>query len=130
MQILYPRCCGLDVHKASIAACILVYKDQGEPEIRRRTFSTFTKDLVRLKMWLSSSKVSQVALESTGVYWKPVWNILEPGPFQLMLVNPQHFHAIPGCKTDPKDSRWLAELLSYGLLRPSFVPHRSGSCGI
>jgi len=122
MQILYPRCCGLDVHKASIAACILVYKDQGEPEIRRRTFSTFTKDLVRLKMWLSSSKVSQVALESTGVYWKPVWNILEPGSFQLMLVNPQHFHAIPGCKTDPKDSRWLAELLSYGLLRPSFVP--------
>ena len=122
MQILYPRCCGLDVHKASIAACILVYKDQGEPEIRRRTFSTFTKDLVRLKMWLSSSKVSQVALESTGVYWKPVWNILEPGSFQLILVNPQHFHAIPGCKTDPKDSRWLAELLSYGLLRPSFVP--------
>ena len=88
MQILYPRCCGLDVHKASIAACILVYKDQGEPEIRRRTFSTFTKDLVRLKMWLSSSKVSQVALESTGVYWKPVWNILEPGSFQLILVNP------------------------------------------
>lgn len=122
MQILYSRCCGLDVHKASISACILVYKDGGEPEVRRRTFSTFTKDLIRLKMWLTSSKVSQVALESTGVYWKPVWNILEHGSLQLMLVNPQHFHAIPGCKSDPKDSRWLAELLSYGLLRPSFVP--------
>jgi transposase len=122
MQILYPRCCGLDVHKASISACILVYKDNAEPEVRRRTFTTFTKDLVRLKMWLTSSKVNQVALESTGVYWKPVWNILEHGSLQLMLINPQHFHAIPGCKTDPKDSRWLAELLSYGLLRPSFVP--------
>jgi len=122
MQILYSRCCGLDVHKASISACILVYQDGGEPEVRRRTFSTFTQDLIRLKMWLTSSKVSQVALESTGVYGKPVWNILEHGSLQLMLVNPQHFHAIPGCKTDPKDSRWLAELLSYGLLRPSFVP--------
>lgn len=125
MQILYRRCCGLDVHKASISACILIHREPGsEPEVRRRTFATFTKDLIQLKRWLVASKVTHVAMESTGVYWKPVWNVLEGARYQLLLVNPQHFHGIPGRKTDRKDSHWLAELLSYGLLRPSFVPAR------
>ncbi|MFN3325898.1 MAG: transposase, partial [Bryobacteraceae bacterium] len=114
MQILYRRCCGLDVHKASISACILIHREPGsEPEVRRRTFATFTKDLIQLKRWLVASKVTHVAMESTGVYWKPVWNVLEGARYQLLLVNPQHFHGIPGRKTDRKDSHWLAELLSY-----------------
>lgn len=124
MQTIYHRCCGLDVHKASIAACIRIGKDSADPELRKRQFQTFTSDLLRLKVWLTASKVTHVAMESTGVYWQPVWNILEEGRFQLLLVNPQHFHALPGRKTDPKDSAWLAELLSYGLLRSSFVPPR------
>jgi transposase len=124
MEILYHRCCGLDVHKATISACIRVVQEDGQVDIRSRTFSSFTTDLVRLKVWLTASRVTHVAMESTGVYWKPVWNVLEPGRFELMLVNPQHFHGLPGRKTDRKDSEWLAELLSCGLLRPSFVPPR------
>jgi len=119
MQVLYPRCCGLDVHKASLAACILVYNDSGEPEVRRRTFTTFTKDLVRLKIWLTSSKVTRVALESTDVHWKPVWNILERGPFQLRLVNPPAFPHHTGAQDGSQ-----RQPLAGRLLRPSFVPRQ------
>lgn len=123
MQTLYRRCCGLDVHKASISVCVLIDREGREPEQRQRTFQTYTEDLLRLKTWLTQCRVTHVAMESTGVYWKPVWNVLEEGKFEkLLLVNPQHFHGVPGQKTDPKDSRWLTELLSCGLLRASFVP--------
>ena len=88
----------------------------------QHTFETYTDDLVRLRTWLTRCKVTHAAMESTGAYWKPVWNILEPGKFEKLLVNPQHFHGLPGQKIDPNDSRWLAELLSYRLLRASFVP--------
>jgi transposase len=122
MQLLYNRCCGMDIHKASITVCVLIQRQGHEPEYRKRTFESFTDDLVRLRRWLAQCKVTHLAMESTGVYWKPVWNVLEEGPWEMLLINPQHFHGIPGEKTDPKDSRWIAELLAHGLLRPSFVP--------
>jgi transposase len=102
MRIVYPRCCGLDVHKRSISACLLIpNKDGGtQPEIRR--FGTVTRDLLELCDWLASNEVTHVAMESTGVYWKPVWNILEAN-FTILLVNAQHVKAVPGRKTDAKD---------------------------
>lgn len=120
MEVIYSRCCGLDVHKKKIAACILV----AEGRQRQRTVATFgtmTAHLKRLREWLAEHGVTQVAMESTGVYWKPVWNILQDG-FQLLLVNPRHMKAVPGRKTDVKDCEWIAQLLQHGLLRASFVP--------
>lgn len=122
MQTLYRRCCGLDIHKASISACIGIDRESGPPEQRQRTFETFTRDLVRLRTWLTPCQVTHMAMESTGVYWKPAWNVLEEGSFQMLLINPQHLHGLAGQKTDPKDRSWIAELLSCGLLRASFVP--------
>lgn len=124
MQVVYRRCCGLDVHKASITACVLVLGEQGERDVRKKEFGTHLKELIRLKMWLYSSKVEQVAMESTGVYWKPVWNVLE-GNFPLLLANPYHMKNIPGRKTDQNDAEWIADLLAHGLLRASFVPPRA-----
>ena len=123
MQILYSRCCGMDVHKDSVTACVLVYSDSPEPQVRKKEFSTHSKGLGTLRLWLFSQKVTHVAMESTGVYWKPVWQALE-GHFQLILANPQQVKNIPGQKTDARDSQWLAELLAHGLIRPSFVPPR------
>jgi len=123
MQILYSRCCGIDVHKDSVTACVLVYSDTPEPQVRKKEFSTHSKGLGSLRLWLFSQKVTHVAMESTGVYWKPVWQALE-GHFQLILANPQQVKNIPGQKTDARDSQWLAELLAHGLIRPSFVPPR------
>lgn len=123
MKVVYRRCCGLDVHKDSITACVLLLDDQGRREARTKEFRTYWKDLQRLKLWLYSSKIECVAMESTGVYWKPVWNVLE-GHFPLLLANPYHMHNIPGRKTDQKDSEWIADLLAHGLLRASFVPPR------
>jgi transposase len=120
MEVLYPRCCGLDVHKSSIAACALL-REQGRIRTERRRFTTMTQDLQELAAWLRQLQVTHVAIESTGVYWKPVWNILE-GHFTIILANAQHVKNVPGRKTDAKDSEWIAELVQHGLLRSSYVP--------
>ena len=123
MRILHERCCGLDVHKASIAACALVM-DKGKTDEEIRRFGTMTQDLKALAGWLSEKEIRHVAMESTGVYWKPVWNVLEDGGFQLLLANAHEVKIVPGRKTDQKDSQWIAELHQHGLLRHSFVPPR------
>lgn len=123
MQILYSRCCGIDVHKDSVTACVCVYSDAPEPEVRKKEFATHHKALGNLRLWLFAQKVTHVAMESTGVYWKPVWQVLE-GHFQLILANPYQVKNIPGRKTDARDSQWLAELLAHGLIKPSYVPPR------
>src|SRR5438093_6967041 len=116
MEIMYECCCGLDVHAKTVVAC-LIKQDQKE----RRTFSTMTDDLLVLSDWLVSEGCTQVAIESTGVYWKPVFNILE-GVLEVVLVNARHVKAVPGRKTDVRDCEWLADLLRHGLLRASFIP--------
>jgi len=122
MQVVYDRCCGLDIHKKLIVACVLSRTPQGvQKEIR--TFSTMLSDLFRLRDWLKASDCQVVAMESTGVYWKPIWNVLEE-ELELLLVNAQHIKAVPGRKTDTKDAEWIADLLQHGLLRASFVPPR------
>jgi transposase len=113
----------LDVHKDSVTACLLVFNDKGEKETRRREFGTYWKQLQQLRWWLSACRVTHVAMESTGVYWKPVWNVLR-GYFQLLLANPYFVKNIPSEKTDPKDAAWIADLLAHGLIRPSLVPPR------
>jgi transposase len=118
MQVVQEVCCGLDVHKKSVTACVLWAAGRRR---QTREFGTFTKDLLELAAWLRVCGVTQVALESTGVYWKPEWNLLE-GQFEVLLVNAQHIKAVPGRKTDQKDSEWIADLLQHGLLRASFVP--------
>jgi transposase len=121
MRIVYARCCGLDVHKKSVSACLLTPDDQGGTQQQIRRFGTMTRDLLELSDWLASNQVTHVARESSGVYWKPVWNIFE-GIFTVLLVNAQHVQAVPGRKTDAKDCQWIADLLQHGLLRGSFVP--------
>ena len=121
MHVVYPYCCGLDVHKKTITACLLSAGAGGKGQHEIRRFGTMTRDLLALADWLQSQQVTHVAMESTGVYWKPVWNILE-GQFEVVLVNAQHIKAVPGRKTDIKDCQWIAELLQHGLLRGSFVP--------
>lgn len=116
MEVMHEVCCGLDVHKRSIAACLRKGKAS---EVR--TFGTVTKELLELYDWLSENECRHVAMEATGVYWKPVYNILESG-FDLMLVNAKHIKAVPGRKTDVRDAEWIAQLLQHGLLQPSFVP--------
>jgi len=122
MEIVHPRCCGLDVHKKTVVACVLLSQPDGSVDRQVRTFTTMTEDLLALSDWLSSLRVSHVALESTGVYWRPVFNVLEDDERTLLLVNPQHMRAVPGKKTDVRDSEWLADLLRHGLLRASFIP--------
>ena len=123
MQVQCARCCGIDVHKDSVTVCVLVYRDSGKPEVRRKEFATHLRELEKLRQWLIAQKVTHVAMESTGVYWKPVWEALS-GAFQLTLANPYQVKQIPGRKTDVRDSQWLAELQAHGLIRPSFVPPR------
>src|SRR6202140_1499482 len=118
MQVVHEVCCGLDVHKKSVTACVLWASGRRR---QTREFGTFTRELLELADWLRACGVTHVALESTGVYWKPVWNLLE-GQFEALLVNAQHIKAVPGRKTDQKDSEWIADLLQHGLLRGSFVP--------
>ena len=123
MRIVYKRCCGMDVHKDSVTACVLLIDEDGEFRKQTRYFSTMTRDLKEMSGWLASLGVEAIAMEATGVYWKPVWNILEAEKkFQLLLVNAHHIKHVPGRKTDQKDSEWIAELLQHGLLRASFVP--------
>lgn len=123
MDFLYARCCGLDIHKKTVVACLITPGAPGIPQKQLRTFGTMTEDILALADWLRAAGCTPVAMESTGVYWKPVWNLLE-GEFDLLLVNPQHIKAVPGRKTDVKDCEWLADLLQHGLLRGSFVPDR------
>jgi transposase len=123
MNVLYERCAGLDLHKRSITACRLTPGADGRPTQEIRTFDTMTADLLALGDWLDAGGVTHVAMESTGVYWKPVWNLFEER-FTLLLVNAAHVKVVPGRKRDVGDAAWLADLLRHGLLRPSFVPDR------
>lgn len=121
MQTLVERGCGLDVHQATVVACLLIVRKNGRVQKQLRTFGTTTRELLSLREWLLSEGCTQVALESTGVYWKPVYAILE-GAFQIVVANAQHVKKVPGRKTDVKDAEWIADLLCHGLLRSSFVP--------
>lgn len=121
MEVVHARCAGLDVHKKSVYGCVICCEANGEKRQQKRSFGTMTADLLGLADWLREHKVTHVVMEATGVYWRPVWAILE-GQFEWMLVNPHHVKAIPGRKTDAKDCEWIAELLQHGLVRGSFVP--------
>lgn len=120
MEVVHPRCAGLDVHKKSVTACVIT--PQGR---MRKTFRTLTGALVSLVEWLRGHGVTHVAMESTGVYWKPLYNLLEGSDMQPVLVNAAHLKHVPGRKTDVQDAEWLAELLRHGLVRGSFVPDRA-----
>jgi transposase len=121
MEVLHPRCCGLDVHKETVVACVRLVID-GKAVKETRTFATTTAGLIALSEWLTESKCTHVAMEATGVYWKPVWHILSDEDFELVLANAAHIKNVPGRKSDVKDSDWISDLLAHGLIRPSFVP--------
>ena len=120
MDVIYERCCGLDIHKAKVVACVITPDGK-----ETRTFGTMTGELLELADWLQAKGVTHVAMESTGVYWKPIYNLLEGMEFELLVVNAQHIKAVPGRKTDVKDAEWIADLLRHGLLRGSYIPDRS-----
>jgi transposase len=119
MDVLYPRCAGLDVHKDTVVARLRCVSEPRADEVR--SFSTTTRALLELNEWLGSHGVTHVAMEATGVYWKPVWHLLEEH-FELVLANAQHIRNVPGRKTDVNDATWIADLLAHGLIRSSFVP--------
>jgi transposase len=121
MDVLIARCAGLDVHKKTVVACLRCVGPDGVAVEETRTFATMTEDLLALGDWLAAGGVTHAAMESTGVYWKPVWHLLE-GRFDLTLVNARHMRQVPGRKTDVKDAAWIARLLAHGLLSKSFVP--------
>ncbi len=121
MQILHSCCCGLDVHKKQIVACLMFTNSAGRRQKEIRTFGTMTADILSFSDWLTSAGCTHLAMESTGVYWKPVYNLLE-GLFEILVVNAQHIKALPGRKTDVRDAEWIADLLQHGLLRASFIP--------
>ncbi len=119
MEVVHERCCGLDVHKKTVVACVIRPKGR---EVR--TFGTMTRELLGLGEWLQAERVTHVAMEATGVYWKAPFNLLEGSGLELLVVNARHIKAVPGRKTDVKDAEWIADLLRHGLLRPSFIPNR------
>jgi transposase len=121
MEVLYTRCAGLDVHKKTVVACLITPDRQAGWHKEVRTFSTMTLELLALSDWLQAAGCTHIAMESTGEYWKPVFNILEAN-LEVLLVNAAHVKNVPGRKTDVKDAQWIAELLQHGLLRPSFIP--------
>jgi transposase len=123
MEVLYERCCGLDVHKGTIAACLVTPGRGGQGQKEIRTFGAMTDDILVLRDWLRAAEVEQVAMESTGVYWKPIWNLLED-EFELVLANASQVKGLRGKKTDIKDCEWIADLLRHGLIKSSFVPSR------
>jgi transposase len=123
MDVLHRCCAGLDVHQKTVVACVRRVTPSGEVDQPVRTFGTMTDELIALAGWLAEAGVVHIAMESTGVYWKPVYNLLE-GRFAVILVNAQHIKQVPGRKTDVKDCQWIAQLLQHGLLRASFVPPR------
>lgn len=119
MQILYERCCGLDVHKKTVTACVIT------PEGKEiKTFGAMTEDIFSLVEWIKSKGCTHVAMESTGVYWKPIYNLMEVEQIEPLVVNAQHIKAVPGRKTDVKDAEWIADLLRHGLLKGSYIPDR------
>jgi transposase len=124
MDVVYSHCCGLDVHKREMVACVVTPGTDGEPVRTIRAFGTMTADILVLADWLVAAGCTHLAMESTGVYWKPIWNLLE-GQVELVLVNARHVKAVPGRKTDVRDCEWLADLLRHGLLTGSFVPDRA-----
>jgi len=121
MDAIVKCCCGLDVHQATVVACLLVTDGRKKPREEIRTFRTVTRDLLALREWLESERCTHVAMESTGVYWKPVYVVLE-GAFELIVGNARHIRNVPGRKTDVKDSEWIANLVRHGLISKSFVP--------
>src|SRR5260221_1421856 len=121
MDVAYRYCAGLDVHKKTVVACRITPGAEGSWRTELRTFGTMTEDLLALSDWLRLAEVTHVAMESTGVYWKPVFNILE-AEFEVLLVNSKHIKFVPGRKTDVRDAQWIAELLQHGLLKASFIP--------
>src|SRR3989442_3720494 len=124
MQVVYERCCGLDVHKKIIVACLIVLAANGQRHKEIRTFGTMTRDLLALLDWLRAAGCTHVAFEATGVYWRPIFNLLE-GEMTVLLVNAQHIKAVPGRKTDVKDAEWIADLAQHGLLHPICIPPAS-----
>ena len=121
MNIVYERCVGIDVHKRNVVVCTITPDAQGQRQKEQRTFSTMIPDLLRMRQWFQSLNVTHGAMESTGSFWKPIFNVLERH-MEVLVVNAQHLKAVPGRKTDLKDAEWIADLLQHGLLRPSFVP--------
>ncbi|MDQ6738820.1 MAG: IS110 family transposase [Actinomycetota bacterium] len=121
LNTLFPRCAGIDVHKRMVMVCRILASTDGTLETTIRSFGTTTAELLRLSDWLTAGEVTHVAMESTGVYWKPIFNLLE-GNFTVWVWNAQHVKNVPGRKTDVKDAQWLAELLRHGLVQPSFIP--------
>ena len=124
MDVVYERCCGLDIHKKIVVACLITPGPDRRPTKEIRSFGTMTTDLLELSDWLMDAGCTHVAMESTGVFWKPIYNLLEDR-FNLLLVNAQHIKRVPGRKTDVQDCEWVADLLQHGLLRASFVPERA-----
>lgn len=123
MDVVYARCAGLDLHKRTVVACRMLTEGEGRVRQETRTFGTMTADLLALGDWLAEGEVTHVVMESTGVFWKPIWNLFEDR-FTLLLVNAAHVKVVPGRKRDVGDAEWLAKLLQHGLLRGSFVPDR------
>lgn len=121
METIFERCCGIDVHKETLTACIMICKYGRITKKEVRTFSTMTEDIEGLRGWLRSEGITHVAIESTGIYWRPVFNILED-EFEILLANAKHIKNVPGRKTDVADSEWLCTLMRNGLLRGSFIP--------
>jgi transposase len=121
MQVMHARCAGLDVHKKTVVACVLISGTDGSVEKQTATFGTMTADILAMSDWLKAYGVTHAAMESTGVYWRPIYQLLED-QFRLLLANAQHIHRMPGRKTDVTDAEWLADLLRHGLIAPSFVP--------
>ena len=121
MEVTFTHCAGLDVHKKTVVACCITPGAKGEKQIEVRTFGTMTVDLLALSDWLTSQQITHVAMESTGEFWKPIYNLLE-GNFELLVVNAKHIKNVPGRKTDVKDAEWITELLRHGLVRGSFIP--------
>jgi transposase len=125
IEVVNPICCGLDVHKQMVTACLSVISDEGKRSKETRTFLTLTDELVELNDWIEAAGCKVVAMESTGVYWKPIYNILADGRREVLVVNAAHIKAVPGRKTDVKDAEWIADLLQHGLLKASFIPSQA-----
>lgn len=123
ISIMHPVCCGLDVHKEKISACLITIDGAGNEQSEVREFGAFTDNLIELRQWLLDHKCPIVAMESTGVYWRPVHNVMEHY-LEVVLVNARHIKNVPGRKTDISDSKWLASLLKHGLLRGSYIPEK------
>lgn len=123
MEVIYEKCCGIDVHKETLTACIMIGDGGKVTKKDVKTLSTMTEDLERLRDWLKAEGVTHIAMESTGIYWRPVFNILEDD-FEIILANARHIKNVPGRKTDVKDSEWICKLLRSGLISGSFIPPR------